>query len=129
MAKKNWNYCDGPGCMYVNMVCTACRKPITHGAFRYCEIGLYGNTMHYQHKACSTADPTWAERELQMKQDIAFARERLAAYMAFRDTWHEPALNAHIEELTNYLTSDHVREFEQRTGVGSGISLVTSSNS
>jgi hypothetical protein len=91
MTKKTWKYCDGHGCMYVNMVCTACRKPITEGAFRHREVGVY-ETMDYQHQSWPKTDPTWAER-----------------------------LNEQIEELTAYLASDAVLEFEKRTGVGSGI--------
>jgi hypothetical protein len=128
MSKKNWSYCDGNGCQYVNMSCTACRKPITEGAFRYCKKGIYDEQTQYQHKGCSSADPYWAQRELEMKQAIAFTRERLAAYMAFRDAWGESGLDAQIEEMTNYLNSDQIRAFEQVHGIGSGITVLTAAN-
>lgn len=57
---KHWDYADAATSTTGLMVCTACRKKITEGQYRYRETEAEYLT---QHRACCTADPMWAKMD------------------------------------------------------------------
>ncbi|WP_126223444.1 hypothetical protein [Burkholderia ambifaria] len=110
--KKNWRYQNADNCSYGTMICTACHKKVTEGQFRVYETA---EAFHVQHRACSTTDPKWAEMDSRMADAIRSNRERLAAYLKFREQWGESALDEVIEEMQDFLKSEYVKAFELRT--------------
>lgn len=111
MAKKNWEYCSANGGSHGTMICTACRQKVTEGQYRVYETE---EAFHVQHRACSKDDPQWAVLDNSEASTIRSARERLAAYIAFRDEWNESALNEEISDLQDFLNRTSVKEFEAR---------------
>jgi hypothetical protein len=77
---KRWDYSDASICTAGTMVCTACRKPITEGAFRYRQIDQGYLT---QHKACSLDDLEWKLIEKRQQEYAAFYERRKAALQAY----------------------------------------------
>jgi len=55
--RYRWNYADAATSRVGLMICTACRKPIGTGLFRYRETD---DAYLPQHQACCEADPKWA---------------------------------------------------------------------
>lgn len=55
---KQWTYTNAAVCTVSDMICTACRKPIERGQYRYRETD---DAYLPQHRACSTSDPAWAK--------------------------------------------------------------------
>jgi hypothetical protein len=54
--------------------------------------------------------------DTRMADAIRSNRERLAAYLTFREQWGESALDEVIEEMQDFLKSEYVKAFELRTG-------------
>lgn len=106
--RKNWRYCDAAHGSHGTMKCTACGKKITEGEYRVHETneGFYS-----QHRACSAHDPRWAALDQERAGCVTGTRSRLVAYIAFRDKWHESALDDEIERMQTFLESDQVTAF------------------
>lgn len=109
--RKNWRYMSADNCSYGTMICISCHKKVTEGPFRFYETD---EAFHVQHRACSSEDPKWAELDHQAADSITSTRDRLAAYIAFRDQWDESALDEGIEQMQAFLGSDYVLNFERR---------------
>lgn len=94
--KKDWSYLVAGNCTYGTMICTACHKKVVSGDFRKRET-----TKAYlvQHRHCSKDDPKWVELDAQRVSDIISKKERLEAFIAFRDKWKVYELDEEIEEL------------------------------
>jgi hypothetical protein len=84
---KRWTYSDASICTAGTMVCTACRKPITEGAFRYRENDAGFLT---QHKACCLDDLEWKLIEKRQREYAAFYEGRKAALQAYINEYGAP---------------------------------------
>lgn len=85
---KRWTYSDASICTAGVMVCTACRKPITEGAFRYFKDDAKGYVT--QHKACSLDDLEWKQIEKRQQEYAAYHERRRAALRAYIDEFGAP---------------------------------------
>jgi len=77
---KRWIYSDASITTAGTMVCTACRKPITEGAFRYRQNDAGFLT---QHKACSLDDLEWKQIEKRQQEYAAHNERRKTALRAY----------------------------------------------
>lgn len=68
--KFRWMYADRANRSVGTMICTHCQKPIKSGEYRYRETE---DAYLPQHRACSEADPKWAELD---KERAALAKEQ-----------------------------------------------------
>lgn len=75
---KNWEYSDAAFNKCGLMICTACRKKIASGQFRYRETD---EAYLSQHRECSSDDPQWAKIDAEASK--RFEQRRQAAYAAF----------------------------------------------
>lgn len=85
---KHWTYSDASICTAGVMVCNACRKPITEGAFRYIKDDSRGYVT--QHKACSPDDPEWKQIAKRQEEYSAYYQRRKAALQAFVNEFGAP---------------------------------------
>jgi len=84
---KRWTYSDASITTAGTMVCTACRKPITEGAFRYRQNDAGFLT---QHKACSLDDLEWKQIERRQQEYAAYNARRVAALRAYIEEFGAP---------------------------------------
>jgi hypothetical protein len=85
---KRWTYSDASICTAGVMVCTACRKPIKEGAFRYLKNDATGYVT--QHKACSLDDLEWKHIAKRQEEYAAYHERRKAALQAFVNEFGAP---------------------------------------
>lgn len=103
MSKQTWQYLDdATGGQHGEMICTACRRPITEGAYRVRETAV---AYVPQHRTCSADDPHWAALDRKPAKHLADRRGRLAAYLAFRDRGSESVLDKEIEGSQAYVVT------------------------
>ena len=98
---KHWHYSDVSTSTHGLMVCSACGKRITDGAYRYRETAT-AYVVH--HRACSATDVAWRHLDNAKVVVIHRAQLRLIAYEEFRARWETSALDDEIEELRRQLT-------------------------
>jgi hypothetical protein len=96
--KKRWTYSDASICTAGTMVCTACRKPIVEGAFRYRENDAGFLT---QHKACSLDDLEWKQIEKRQEEYAAYHARRKLALRKFIEDFGAPC-----EELIDEIMAE-----------------------
>lgn len=84
---KSWNYASAETHQVSDMICTACRKPIDNGEFRYRETdaGYFP-----QHRACSSDDVNWSRSDAKRAAQIAFYADMDAAFKKFCETYGPP---------------------------------------
>lgn len=70
MGKKDWCYSDASDTQVGLMICTACRKKIESGEFRYRETE---EAYLPQHRSCCADDPGWKAVD---EATAAFERDR-----------------------------------------------------
>jgi hypothetical protein len=104
---KRWDYSDASICTAGTMVCTACRKPITEGAFRYRENDAGFLT---QHKSCSLEDLEWKQIEKRQQEYAAYHARRKAALQAFINEFGAPC-----DELIDECMADRSHSPQERT--------------
>ena len=92
---KTWSYADSSSSRHGLMICSACGEDIT-GAYRYREGK---NGFITQHRFCSSDDAAWAKLDKQRESMQSREKQRLAAYIKFRDKWGTTALDEEIDEM------------------------------
>ena len=84
---KSWRYDEAETRKVGTMICTACRKPITTGSFRYRETE---SAFLPQHRECSADDPNWAKMDTGRKMAAEQEVQRRVEFAAFVDKWGLP---------------------------------------
>lgn len=110
--KKHWQYSHVASSSCGTMICTACKKEISRGEFRY----HYHDEKGYscQHRKCSQSDENWAILDAESAEKRKKDEERLKAYIEFREKWDEEALDEEIASMKHYLTLGEPSEDESR---------------
>jgi NAD-dependent SIR2 family protein deacetylase len=99
--KRTWTYCDTSRGSYGTMRCTACHKLVKEGQFRVRETE---EAYLVQHRHCSEQDENWAKMDAGVVENLVKMKERLAAYLAFREKWEASDLDESIEWMQEWVT-------------------------
>lgn len=75
-----WEYADAATQQVGTMICTACRRRITEGQYRFRETD---DAYLPQHRKCSSTDPQWALLDRKDEAQRNYERRRTEAYAAF----------------------------------------------
>lgn len=95
MSKHTWNYADAAVARTGLMICTACRKGIETGEFRYRETD---DAYLPQHRSCSANDPEWAKIDALNTVRAERDREFVKACAAFKAKWGVSDLDDYLDD-------------------------------
>jgi hypothetical protein len=116
-AKHRWYYADANGCRVGTMICTACRKPIESGLFRYRETERADLPAH---RACTEFDPQWAVIDQCATESEARYLKMQPIRDAFPDCDDDDALNK-IAELQSELTTLRAQQNRYRDAMARAV--------
>lgn len=101
MSKKLWNYHDARYARLGLMICASCGNTIDSGMYRSRDAG---DRFINHHRSCSLNDKKWAEIDSEKIKRIAYLRDRLSAFISFRDKWLTCDLDDEIDSMTNEIS-------------------------